>query len=233
MVATDAGAAGKRGAAAGGGARGHVRAGGRGARSATREMAAGGEIMAGGRGAPADARSSPPAARGVAAVPGVAAAPGPGPGADLATAAPSPGLAPGRGRGRRPSPGRRGGPSPSRRPCPARAPDPALDPAPGARRPCLRGSPSPGRDPRAPPSPLKRKERCPLRQTVMSMGSGAPTCRGPDSGVGFGVGPPVRADATATPDGASAALSELGFGMNQKRGLQEGCVHAEMIVAVS
>lgn len=99
-----------------------------------------------------------------AADPGVGA--GPGPAVDLATAAPSLGLALARGLGPPPSPGRREDPSPSRPPCP----DPArgLGPGhgPGVPRPCPRGSPSPGRGPRAPPSLLKRREPCPLKQTM-------------------------------------------------------------------
>lgn len=130
--------------------------------------------MAGGRGA-AGSRgltrlSLPPAAPGGAAAadPGVGA--GPGPAVDLATAAPSLGLALARDRGPRPSPDRREDPSPSHRPCPDLARGPGPGPGPGVPRPCPRGSPSPGRGPRAPPSLLKRREPCPLRQTVMPAG---------------------------------------------------------------
>lgn len=126
----------------------------------------------GGRAGPRNPNAPPslPAALGgvAAADPGVGA--GPGPGVGLATAAPSLGPVPGQDRDQPPSPDRREGPSRSPRLSPdlARGPGPGLGP--GVLRPCPRGNPSPGRDPRVLPSLPKRKERCPLKQMVMSAG---------------------------------------------------------------
>lgn len=129
-------------------------------------------VWAGGRAGPRNPNAPPSlsaALGGVAAAdPGVGA--GPGPGVDLATAAPSLGPVLAQDRGQPPSPDRREGPSRSPRLSPglARGPGPGLGP--GVLHPCPRGNPSPGRDPRVLPSLLKRKERCPLKQMVMSAG---------------------------------------------------------------